>query len=77
MEDTIGMKIAKARGYNLMTQPDLAKHLGVTVQTISNWEHDRRMPDADSIRQLCMLMNVSSDWVLGLSEDMSRKEPNV
>ena len=47
--------------------------MNVTVQTISNWERSRRMPDADAMRNLCMIMNVSCDWLLGLSDRMALK----
>lgn len=69
----IGERIAMARGYNRMTQAQLAEALNVTVQTISNWERSRRMPDADAMRALCIAMNVSCDWLLGLSERMALK----
>lgn len=76
MQD-IGKRLARARGFNMMTQGQLAKLLGVTVQTISNWEHGRRMPDADSMRELCLALDISSDWLLGLSEKMHRDEGHL
>lgn len=70
--ENIGKRLAQARGFNRMTQGELAAVLGVTVQTISNWEHARRMPDADYMRGICLALNISSDWLLGLSEQMHR-----
>lgn len=69
----IGQRIAQARGFNRLTQGQLADALSVTVQTVSNWERVRRMPDADSIRQLCVIMHISADWLLGLSDEAGLK----
>lgn len=66
-ENIIGERIQSARGFKRMKQQDVADALGVSVQTVSNWEHGRRCPDADSIRQMCQLFNVTSDWLLGLA----------
>lgn len=71
--ESVGERIAMARGYNRLTQGQLAAAMNVTVQTISNWERSRRMPDADAMRNLCMIMNVSCDWLLGLSDRMALK----
>lgn len=63
---TIGERIQSARGYKRMKQSDVANALDVSVQTVSNWEHGRRCPDAESIRKLVLLFGVTADWLLGL-----------
>jgi DNA-binding transcriptional regulator YiaG len=37
-----GEELKFARHALLMTQPELAQHLGVTVETVSRWEHDHK-----------------------------------
>lgn len=69
----IGERIKSARGYRRMTQSDVANALDVTVQTVSNWENGRRCPDAETIRALVMLFNVTADWLLGLSNDPAKR----
>lgn len=39
---SLGSRIASMRGYRRMSQEVLGNKLGVTKQTISGWERDRR-----------------------------------
>ena len=49
------------------TQVQLAKKLGVTNQTVSNWENDNIQPSIDMLVKLSKTFNVSTDYLLGLS----------
>ena len=51
--------------YNL-TQKQLADKLGVTKQTVSNWENDNILPSIETLMRICQFFNVSTDYVLGL-----------
>lgn len=51
--------------YNL-TQKQLADELGVTKQTVSNWENDNILPSIETLMRICQFFNVSTDYVLGL-----------
>ena len=50
-----------------ITQSDLAKSIGVSARSISNWESGRTTPDLESIIQLANLYNLSLDELF--SED--------
>ena len=50
-----------------MTQTDLAELLAVGRTAISNYEHERRQLEPNTIRQLCRIFDCSSDYLLGLS----------
>lgn len=54
-----------------MTAKDFADKLGLSRQTVGFYLSGQRIPDAKTIAQICRLCNVSSDWLLGLSEDRS------
>lgn len=56
-----------------MSQEVLGNKLGVTKQTISGWERDRRVPKADDIVGLCRILDCSSDYLLGLSDEIGGK----
>lgn len=64
----LGKRIASMRGYRRMNQEQLGGRVGVTKQTISGWENDRRVPDADAIVALCKALDCSADYLLGLSD---------
>lgn len=66
---SLGTRIASMRGYRLMNQPQLGGLVGVSKQTISNWEHDYRSPDADDLRKLCRALGCTSDYLLELVDD--------
>ena len=52
------------KAYNL-TQTQLAKKLGLTKQTVSNWENDNILPSIDTLIKVCDFFNVSTDYILG------------
>ena len=61
---TIADKIKKLRKDNNMTQEDLAEKLNVSRQTISKWETNIVIPDADNIVSICKLFNITTDELL-------------
>ena len=60
----IGMKMKKARINVGLTQEQVAEALGVSRQTISNWENDKTYPDIISVIKISNLYNVSLDHLL-------------
>lgn len=69
---TLGFRIASMRGYRRLNQDQLGGAVGVSKQTISNWEHDVSKPNANYIRELCQVLNCSADYLLGLTDDYRR-----
>lgn len=61
-------KIRNLRFNRGFSQVDLAKILGVTKQSVSNWENENIMPSIDMLIKLAQLFSVSTDYLLGLSE---------
>lgn len=64
----LGDKIKHLRTQNNMTQPDLAKKLGVTVRTIAYYENNERQPKKSIIMELCKLFHVTTDYLLSNDE---------
>ena len=67
---TIGEKIKAARLNAGLTQEKAADELGVTRQTISNWENGRSYPDIVSVVKMSDLYSVSLDRLLKEDTDM-------
>ncbi|MDE7454768.1 MAG: helix-turn-helix domain-containing protein [Clostridia bacterium] len=54
----LGEKLYKLRESKNMSQEELAERLGVSRQTISNWENDKVTLDVDKAQELCNLYNI-------------------
>lgn len=59
-------ELLKLSGAANVTQ--FAKMLGMNRQSVDRYLNSKRIPDAPSIIQICQRMNVSADWLLGLSD---------
>lgn len=63
---TLNENIKHLRLARNLTQVDLAKALGVTKQSISNWENDNIQPSIDMLIRVAGFFSVSTDYILGL-----------
>jgi transcriptional regulator with XRE-family HTH domain len=60
--DTLGEKIYNIRLKNNLSQDVLADQLGVSRQTVIQWECNRQIPRSDKIQKLCDIFGVTSDY---------------
>ena len=65
---TIGEKIKELRKLNNLSQTKLAEKLQTTQDTISLWELAKSYPDIEMVVKICILFNLSADYLLGLKE---------
>lgn len=75
---TFGQRLAAALEYRNMTQLELVKKINSTSATISRYVNDKRRPDSDFIKGIALALNVSADYLLGLTDDPTpyhKKEP--
>lgn len=61
----LGEKIISERRKCKLSQEDLAEKLGITRQTISNWELNETSPDLKQASKLCDIFNISLDELTG------------
>ncbi len=61
---TFGDRLALAREGQNLTQEQLARRLGLRLQTIRNWEFDRSEPRANRLQMIAGFLNVSMIWLL-------------
>lgn len=57
--------LRKAKGYS---QKELGKRIGVSLQTVSNWERSVAEPSLIDINNLCHEFQVTADYLLGRTE---------
>lgn len=65
---TLNENIRQLRMARNLSQVDLAKALGVTKQSISNWENNNIQPSIDMLIHLAKFFSVSTDYLLGLEQ---------
>ncbi len=70
-----GKKIKELRSALKLTQTDFAKKLGLSQNTIANYECDRRTPSEQVIISICREFNVSHFWLVDGKGDMFLPEP--
>lgn len=67
----LGEQIKNLRIAKGLSQVDLAGKLGVTKQSVSNWENENIMPSIDMLIKIAGFFSVTTDFLLGLSEKHS------
>ncbi len=60
----IGKKLKEARLQSGLTQEKAAEKIGVSRQTISNWENEKSYPDIVSVIRLSDIYSISLDSLL-------------
>lgn len=61
----VANNIKTARTKMNMTQMNLADEMGVSYQAVSNWERGNSMPDISKLPELCKILNISFEQLVG------------
>lgn len=61
----IAKTIKNARNAKNMTQMDLADAMGISYQAVSNWERGNSMPDISKLPELCEILGLNLDELIG------------
>ena len=64
----LGQNLKDIRIKNKYNQEDIAEQLGVTKQTISNWEKGKRTPDINYLIKLANIYQVTLDSLIGIDK---------
>ncbi|WP_308618997.1 helix-turn-helix domain-containing protein [uncultured Eubacterium sp.] len=68
MNNIIGKRINSALAEKDIKQKELAKKIGVNDNVISYWCSGSRTPNTQQIIQICNVLGVSADYLLGLTD---------
>ncbi|NHN31614.1 helix-turn-helix domain-containing protein [Paenibacillus agricola] len=74
-------RIKHLRKEHKWNQTELGKLIGVSTQVVSNWERNYTQPDKQDIYKLAQTFQVTTDYLLGLSnkqivfESKTKQEP--
>lgn len=64
----IGKMLSSLRRERKISQDDLAGKLGLTKQTISNYEKNKRRPDYETLEAICDILNVPVTFFMSSDE---------
>lgn len=65
---SFGKNLQELRTNKALTQKELGEILNVRNTTVSAWEKDIAEPPYEVLKQLCLIFEVSADYLLGLEE---------
>lgn len=64
--DEIQKRLREAITYSNMSQKELAEKLGVNPSTVSKYMRNDKYPSLDTFANICEILDVSADDILGL-----------
>lgn len=67
MQD-FSVRLKQLRVEKGITQKQASEALGLSKNTFGNYELGIREPSLDVLKKICLLFDVSSDYLLGLSD---------
>lgn len=70
-------QIRELRNIRGISQIQLASKLGVTKQSISNWENDNILPSIEMLVKIANFFEVSTDYLLGLDNKRTLDVENL
>lgn len=66
-------RISEAIKQSNYTQKEIAKKLNIAEGNITNWKKGENLPSVDILYKLCILLDESADYLLGLETDTGEK----
>lgn len=66
-------RVSEAIKNSKYTQKDIAKILNISESNITNWKKEENLPSVEVLYRLCILLNESSDYLLGLEDEAGTK----
>ncbi|MDE7172284.1 MAG: helix-turn-helix domain-containing protein [Oscillospiraceae bacterium] len=73
-ESTFGKRLAVIMQKKDISRATLKDATGISLQSISNYLKDKRKPDCEMVAEIAKALNISADYLLGLSEVSTRNE---
>ena len=67
----LNVRIKELRNAHNLTQVEFGNKLSVAKQTVSNWENNNIQPSIDMLIKIADFFGVSTDYLLGRSNDNS------
>lgn len=66
-------RVAETIKNSKYSQKQIAKILGISESNITNWKKGENLPSVDILYRLCILLEESADYLLGLEDETGAK----
>ncbi len=63
---TMGERLREARLAKNKTVKEMARLLHITDRAYRNYEYDAREPNLHILKQICIYLDVSADYIIGI-----------
>jgi len=73
-ESTFGYRLETLLKEKGITRKEFKDDTGISLQSISNYLNGNRRPDCEMVSKIAVALNVSADYLLGLSEIPTRNQ---
>jgi len=75
--ETTGERILRLREEKEMKQKELADLVGITEASLSRYENNKRVPSGEIISKIASALKVSTDYLLGLTDNTTNIDPEL
>ena len=73
----LGERLKQLRSKKELTQAEMAKEIGISQSTYALYETDKRQPDYDKLFSIAQCFAVTTDYLLGVSDDPRPHNPST
>ncbi|MEM5609234.1 helix-turn-helix transcriptional regulator [Bacillus toyonensis] len=77
MENIIGKRIKEIRMSLGYTQQQFADSVDISKPMVSYIESGKKTPSRETVSKISNLANISTDYIMGLSDNKNNEEPSV
>ena len=70
MSENFGKRLKELRQEQNLSQQKLGDKLFVTRVTVSAWETNKQEPNIETIKKLCDIFEVSTDYLIGYKKEL-------
>ena len=74
MEVLFAKRLKELRKEKNLTQQSVGEYLGYGYTAIANYESGRNRPSYEDLIKLCVLFNVSAEYLIGYSDTRRRRK---
>lgn len=71
--NTFGDRLKYLRQRKNLKQSELGELLGLSGSAVGSWEREVRQPDLETVGRLARELDVSTDYLLGLTDEVSQE----